>query len=74
MERSVFIHIPAGGSEFIKEAFSKEGLSSLGKLFVIDLFVAMFWVVFDQTGSTWVLQAEKMNRNFLGQEWLSSQR
>ena len=33
----------------------------------------MFWALFDQTGSAWVLQAEKMNRNFLGFEWLSSQ-
>ncbi len=73
MGRNQFIHIPAGGSEFIKEAFSAKGLGSLGKLFGIYLFVAMFWALFDQTGSAWVLQAEKMNRSFLGFEWLSSQ-
>ena len=73
MGRKVFIHIPAGGPEFIKETFSAKGLGSLGKLFGIYLFVAMFWALFDQTGSAWVLQAEKMNRNFLGFEWLSSQ-
>ena len=73
MGRKVFIHIPAGGSEFIKETFSAKGLGSMGKLFGIYLFVAMFWALFDQTGSAWVLQAEKMNRNFLGFEWLSSQ-
>ena len=73
MGRNVFIHIPAGGAEFIKETFSKEGFGSLSRLFVIYLFVAMFWALFDQTGSAWVLQAEKMDRNFLGFEWLSSQ-
>ncbi len=73
MGRKVFIHIPAGGSEFIKETFSPKGLGSMGKLFGIYLFVAMFWALFDQTGSAWVLQAEKMNRNFMGFEWLSSQ-
>ena len=73
MGRKVFIHIPAGGSEFIKETFSAKGLGSMGKLFGIYLFVAMFWALFDQTGSAWVLQAEKMNRNFMGFEWLSSQ-
>ncbi len=73
MGRKVFIHIPAGGPDFIKETFSAKGLGSMGKLFGIYLFVAMFWALFDQTGSAWVMQAEKMNRNFMGFEWLSSQ-
>ena len=73
MGRNKFIHIPAGGMDFIKETFSKEGLGSLTKLFGIYAFVAMFWALFDQTGSSWVLQAEKMDKNFLGVEWLSSQ-
>jgi POT family proton-dependent oligopeptide transporter len=73
MGRKVFIHIPPGGMAFIRETFSKEGLGSLGRLFVIYAFVAMFWALFDQTGSAWVLQAERMDRNFLGFEWLSSQ-
>ena len=33
----------------------------------------MFWALFDQTGSAWVQQADKMDRNFLGFEWLPSQ-
>jgi len=73
MGRNVFIHIPPGGMEFIRETFSKEGLGSMSKLFIIYAFVAMFWALFDQTGSAWVLQAEKMDRNFLGFTWLSSQ-
>jgi len=33
----------------------------------------MFWSLFDQTGSSWVLQAGKMDRYWLRNEWLSSQ-
>jgi len=73
MGRNVFIHIPAGGFAFLKETFSKAGLLSISRLLVIYAFVAMFWALFDQTGSAWVLQAEKMDRNFLGFEWLPSQ-
>lgn len=73
MGRKVFVHIPPGGMAFIRETFSKEGLGSLGRLFVIYAFVAMFWALFDQTGSAWVLQADRMDRNFLGFEWLPSQ-
>ena len=73
MGRNVFIHIPAGGVAFLKETFSREGLLSMSRLLGIYVFVAMFWALFDQTGSAWVLQAEKMDRTFMGQEWLSSQ-
>jgi POT family proton-dependent oligopeptide transporter len=73
MGRNVFIHIPPGGVAFLKQTFSKEGIGSMGKLFLIYAFVAMFWALFDQTGSAWVLQAEQMDRQFLGFEWLPSQ-
>ncbi|MBC8198400.1 MAG: POT family MFS transporter [Candidatus Marinimicrobia bacterium] len=71
--RNKFIHIPAGGFQFIKETFSKEGISVILRLFIIYSFVAIFWALFDQTGSTWVLQAEHLNRNWLGMQWLPSQ-
>ena len=73
MGRNTFIHIPAGGTDFFKELFSAEGFGALSRLFVIYLFVAMFWALFDQTGSAWVLQAEQMDRHFLGFKWHSSQ-
>jgi proton-dependent oligopeptide transporter, POT family len=68
-----FVHIPAGGVRFIRETFSRTGLAAIGKLSVIYLFVAMFWALFDQTGSSWVLQALKMDRTVLGFEVLPSQ-
>lgn len=73
MGRNRFIHIPSGGKASAKEIFSREGLSILGRLSIIYLFVAMFWSLFDQTASAWVFQAEKMDRNWMGIEWLSSQ-
>jgi POT family proton-dependent oligopeptide transporter len=73
MGRKKFVHIRPGGVKFVKEVFSGEGLRALGKLCIIYLFIAMFWALFDQMDSAWVLQAEKMNRNWLGREWLSSQ-
>ena len=73
MGRKVFIHIPAGGMSWFAETFSKDGLKSMSKLSIIFIFIAVFWALFDQTGSSWVLQAEDLNRNWLGMNWLSSQ-
>ena len=73
MGRKKFVHIPATGIGFVKETFSGEGLRVIIKLCVIYVFVAMFWALFDQMDSAWVLQAEKMNRHWLGHEWLSAQ-
>ena len=71
--RQRFIHIPPGGREFLKEAFSGEGIAAMLRLSVVYLFIAVFWALFDQSGSTWVLQANKMDRQFMGIEWLPSQ-
>ena len=68
-----FVHVPPGGRRFLAEATSREGLAALGRLAVIFAFVSMAWALFDQTGSSWILQAERMDRHFLGHEWLSSQ-
>ena len=74
MGRKVFIHVPPGGSQaFFGETFSREGLAAIGKLLIIYIFVAVFWALFDQMGSSWVLQAEDMDRRWLGITWLSSQ-
>lgn len=71
--RHKFVHIPAERNLLAKELGSREGIFALLKLCVIYFFVAMFWALFDQTGSSWVLQAEDMDRRFLGVEWLPSQ-
>ncbi|MFK7759381.1 MAG: POT family MFS transporter [Phycisphaerales bacterium] len=73
--RKEFVHVPAAGwANFKKETFSPEGkraLLNLAPLFLI--FVPVFWAIFEQTGSAWVLQADSMDRQFLGFTWLQSQ-
>lgn len=65
MGRNKFVHIPAGGKGFLKEAFSGTGLSLMLRLAILFSFTSVFWSLFDQTGSSWVLQAMKMNRHVL---------
>lgn len=71
--RFQFVHIKPAGIGFIKEAFSGQGLTALGKLASIYIFITVFWSLFEQIGSSWVLQAQKMDRNILGVELLPSQ-
>ena len=75
MGRNKFVHIPAGGTDkFFGETFSPHGRRALINLCPIFLlFIPMFWAIFDQTGSAWVLQAQHMDRHFMGIEWLESQ-
>jgi len=75
MGRNNFIHVPPSGWEkFKEETLSAAGLRALRNLTPLFLvFVPLFWAIFDQTGSAWVLQAESMNRSFMGIDWLESQ-
>jgi len=68
-----FVHIPATGVDFVKEVLSPFGLNIVFKLGSIYLFIAVFWALFEQTGSSWVLQAQKMDRVIWGVEILPSQ-
>jgi POT family proton-dependent oligopeptide transporter len=74
----VFIAIkPAGWQTYKKDLFSPQGKKAILNLSVMYIFIAVFWSLFDQTGSSWVLQAEKMdkfvNLGFVKFELLSSQ-
>jgi POT family proton-dependent oligopeptide transporter len=71
--RRRFIHVPAGGMRFVRELVDGGGFMAMLKLLPLYLFVAMFWALFDQTGSTWIFQSQDMDRHFLGFEWLPSQ-
>ncbi len=73
MGRKVFIHIPPTGTHFFRETFSPDGLRAMMNLIPLYAFIAMFWALFDQTATAWVLQAKNMNRNVLGMEVLPSQ-
>lgn len=71
--RNTFVHVPAGGMSFVKETFSSEGRKAIGRLVPLYLFVTIFWSLFDQSSSKWVLQADKMDRVVFGVELLPSQ-
>lgn len=73
MGRHKFIHVPPHGESFFDELKSRDGLVAVGKLVPLFLFVAVFWCLFDQTASSLVFQAEKMDRHIFGVEVLPSQ-
>lgn len=61
--RHEFVSMPPAGWEVYKrDMFSKEGLKTLGGLGMIYAFIAFFWALYDQTGSSWILQSENMDR------------
>lgn len=68
-----FVHIPPAGTRFLREVLSADGLRVLARLGMIYLCVAVFWALFDQTGSAWVLQAQHMDRRLFGMEVLPAQ-
>ncbi len=71
--RHHYIHKPPAGIQFIKEMCSQVGLKRLAKLASIYAFFTVFWALFDQTGSSWIIQAQKMDRILWGIELLPSQ-
>jgi POT family proton-dependent oligopeptide transporter len=71
--RNTYIHVPPGGMTFLREVFSRDGIVTILRLSLVYLCIAVFWALFDQTSSAWVLQAEDMNLRWLGIDWLPSQ-
>lgn len=62
--RNRFVHVPPGGNRFFSETFGQDGIRAMLNLTPLLLLVAMFWSLFDQTASAWVIQADEMNRHF----------
>lgn len=78
MGREKFIAIPpVGWAAYKKEIFSPAGKKAILNLSIMYIFISIFWSLFDQTGSSWVLQSEKMDRmvdfGFVKFELLASQ-
>lgn len=71
--RNKLVHIPPAGIGFVKESLSGEGLRAIGKLSIIFVFIAMFFSLFYQSQSAWVLQATHMNLKWLGYTWKPAQ-
>ncbi len=62
--RHEFISVKAAGwAVYKRDLFSKQGLKALGNMSIIYfVFISFFWSLFDQTGSTWVFQAKRMDK------------
>jgi POT family proton-dependent oligopeptide transporter len=73
MGRKKFAHIPPAGWSFFTTNFNRENIAIIARLYVIFAFVAVFWALFDQTASSWVLQAQKMDLHWLGMTWTAEQ-
>lgn len=71
--RHHFAHIPPAGRSFVRELVSPAGRALVSRLIGLVMFIAVFWALYYQNASAWVLQAERMDRHFLGIEWLASQ-
>ena len=72
--RRKFVHIPPPGlRQYARELFQRENFRALLNLLILVPFAAMFWALWQQNFSSWVVQAEQMNRRVLGVDWLPAQ-
>jgi len=71
--RAKFVHMPPAGETFLKDTFNFANLKLLSRLILLFAFVAVFWSLYDQTSSAWVLQAEHMDRTIFGYECKAAQ-
>ena len=53
---------PTPWAEYRAAICSSDGRRVISSLAVLFVALSIFWSLFDQTGSSWVLQAERMNR------------
>lgn len=73
MGRNAYTHMPAQGKEVLTQLSALVRSGQIRTLGLLYLTVALFWSLFDQTGSTWVLQAQSLDPHFLGVELLPAQ-
>jgi proton-dependent oligopeptide transporter, POT family len=55
--RKEFVHVPARPKLLLQEVFSKNFLFIVLRLGLVYLFISVFWALYDQTGSSWVIQS-----------------
>src|SRR5262249_17645576 len=72
--RKKFVHLPPTGIRNYFPAISTlHNPKALATLLTLVPFVAIFWALWQQNFSSWVLQSEKMDRHLFGIEWLPAQ-
>jgi proton-dependent oligopeptide transporter, POT family len=65
-----------GGFDAAAKEYSEgtiEGIKSVWRVFAVFAFVPVFWALWDQNQSEWVIQAQKMDLNFMGIKWEAEQ-
>lgn len=50
-----------------------EGVKAVWNVLLVFAFIPVFWALYDQNGSEWVLQAQDMNLLFMGITWQPEQ-
>ena len=74
MGRKKFVHIPPVGLRtYAREIFNKKTGKIILNVLMPVPFVMIFWALWQQNFSSWIVQAESMDRRLFGIEWLSSQ-
>jgi proton-dependent oligopeptide transporter, POT family len=74
MGRTRFVHVPpAGLANYTREIFNLPTLKIIGNLLIPVPFAAMFWGLWEQSSSSWVLQAAQMDCHLFGRNWLPAQ-
>jgi len=72
--RREFVHVPPVGiPTYLRALGRRENLRALGNLLILVPFAAVFWGLWQQNFSSWVLQAYHMDRHLFGIEWLPAQ-
>jgi POT family proton-dependent oligopeptide transporter len=72
--RKKFVHLPpAGLTRYLQEISTRENLKALANLLILVPFVAIFWSLWQQNFSSWVLQSEHMDRHVFGIDWKPTQ-
>jgi len=71
--RSRLVDIPPSGKLDWFQTLDREGAVTLGKLCIIFVYVAMFFALFYQSESAWVLQAQNMELKWLWITWRPAQ-
>src|SRR5215831_16219396 len=59
--------------QYIRQLFQPEHRKALGNILILVPFAAMFWGLWNQNFSSWVFQADKLDRHMFGREWLPAQ-
>ena len=73
MGRNKFVHIPPAGPGFMREVLGPDGRKAARNLIPLFALICVFFTLFDQSHTSWIQQAEKMDRRLFGKEYTPEQ-